>query len=273
MGLILINDSNYREHIGRQKYLPGAMPRVSQYGDCHIVRGGEKIIVARPVGETRKPYPRSEWPDRIRAKDAEGSWLENIVRGVVPCRYQNGYGYCHAYSATTSVMDARAKANHPFKLLSPFSVGGPITGWRNRGMDIEVDLKRLVEFGACEESYLPSEMSLDYRRWKDGWEQNALLYRVVEWDDLEEPGGVFDWCMTYALDSNPYFGAFSWWEHAIAGGYRAIDLGRGKFAIKWRNSHGKGYGDDGFFDMQEGKGTPDWGVFAPRSIWMAETAA
>src|SRR3970282_601381 len=53
-------------------------------------------IVCAPAADCLL-VPRSEWLNRIRQKDAEQSWLEDIVRGVMPSSDQNGLGYCHAY--------------------------------------------------------------------------------------------------------------------------------------------------------------------------------
>jgi hypothetical protein len=54
-----------------------------------------------------------------------------------------------------------------------------------------------------------------------------------------------------------------WWGHAVCGGFRARINGRTP-EIKWINSWGLSYGDQGYFWMAEGKGTPD-ALFIPRA--------
>ena len=264
----LINDSNYKEFtsdtgvvdFNGPRYL-SLMKRRTTYGDKIACRGRPSIIVARPMREDEL-IPRSEWPDRIRKKDLEKSWLEDLTRGRVPCGDQGPTNYCHAFGTVQAMMDQRCVQNHPFVRLSSMSIGGPITGWRNKGAYPEDDLDQAVEFGACPYSFQDSEYSMSPSRWGDGWEATRQDYQIDEFLDGLLPGGkAFDAAVTMAMKNIPSAPGFQWWSHLTSGGYRVIDLGRNRFSIRNRNNWGADYGDDGYYDLQEGKGTPDITLF------------
>jgi hypothetical protein len=259
MTYLLINDSNYRDHAGDGKVIDfggprylAAMPRKTAFGQC---------AVAAMIDENDL-IPRSEWPDRIRRKDRDRTWVKDICSRI-PCMDQDGLNYCHAYGPTMAVMCHRLIQNQPHVMLSAESVGGPVTGWRNNGAYPEDDLQQYVQYGACPASMMDKPHSRNPGRWDPAWETERLKYRVVEWlDGLLPQGKAFDAAMTMALQNLPGAAGFTWWGHEVAYCLHAQDLGRGKFSIGGRNSWGKDYGDDGFFYLQEGKGTPDIHLFA-----------
>ncbi len=215
--------------------------------------------------------PRDQWDDIIAQKDEEKSWLEDLVRyHEIPCSDQKSTNYCHAFSTVDAMVAARAKAGHPYARLSAMSIGGPITGWRNKGAWPEDDLMRAVEYGACPYSYQDSEFSFRPKSWTPGWEKAAEDYQVDEWLDGLIPGKSFDALVTFALRSIPACVGYKWWSHAISAAYRVKKLDNGKYAVLNRNNWGMDYGDVGFLWMEEGtrrsQGTPDITVFGLTSI-------
>lgn len=268
MSYLLIDDSNYRDHtgdgltvdFGGERLLGGCFPRRTAFGGCEV---------AAPMSEADL-IPRSEWPDRIRQKDADKSWVRDICSRI-PCMDQDGLNYCHAYGPTMAVMCHRLIQNQPHVMLSAESIGGPVTNWRNLGAWPEDDLQQFVEYGACPASMMDKPHSRTPSKWDSAWEAERLKYRVVEWlDGLLNGGKSFDAAMTMALTNMPGAAGFIWWGHEVAYCLHAQDLGRGKYAICGRNSWGADYGDDGFFYLQEGKGTPDIHLFSVRHVLASE---
>jgi len=230
---------------------------------------GNIVWSAKPFEDVMPLIPRDEWRDRIKEKDANGSWLKNAV-GEIPVKDQDGLGYCHAYGTVSVLEILDMIATGRYFDLSGESVGGIVTGWQNRGADPMQDLAVAIKYGACESSYMDRPNSISPSRWKTGWQQNALQHRMAEYWDLRVPGKTFDAVMTCYLYSYPIGLGYGWWSHFIHGGFRArYNETKRCFDIEERNSWGKNYGDNGYFWLPEGtgrgQGTPDW-AFAGRAL-------
>jgi hypothetical protein len=110
---------------------------------------------------------------------------------------QNGLNYCWFWSLTGCVMDKRAEEGKETKILSPVS-GGWTVNWHNAGNYLEDGVKAAATRGICEMSFTPDPHSLRYRSYKEGWEDNALLYRIGQtWDTPS--GGKFDTRLQYCI--------------------------------------------------------------------------
>ena len=256
MPRILIDDNNWQQHAPINGRFEFNGPRIMNAVPPRLAAGSDEMIPGWS-DEDFTLIPRAEWDDRIAQKDKEQSWLEDIVRGTIPCTDQNGLGYCHAYGTIAIAECQRLIQNHPFVPLSAESVGGPITGWRNRGADPTDDIKQMAQYGACPKSFMDREHSLSPGKWKEGWQADALKYRVHEWRDMRTTRKMFDAAATMALLGIPGGLGYMWWSHYISGPYRLLKSGN-KYALRNRNNWGADYGDDGFLDMVEGRGTPDW---------------
>lgn len=251
---LIINDGNYLQHHTFEDRSRGLIPRQE---------GQELVYGERP---TFPLIPREEWPDLISTMERDKSRLSDVCREHnIPCFDQNGTNYCHANSPALAIMILRAAQGQPYVHLSPGSIGGPVTGFRNAGAWIGDDLDHIVEHGCASVDYVPAnQVSRD--GWAPGAEENSLQHRVNEWWDL--PRRSFDHMMTLLFLRVPVCTGHNWWRHAVT----ALDpvmIRPGKFGARFRNSWGPGYGDDGFFVMEEGKGTPDE-HYAPRSIVAAD---
>ena len=165
-----IGDGNEVEHDGHTRYLTykGKAP---SHGLC-----------LRPVSADFPIIPKAQWVERIKAKKGGLKELGDFYG--IKVKNQDGRKLCWAYGSTSVLEYTRAKQGQPYLELAPESVSGPTNNWSNQGGWGETALEQLQKGGACAETYLDSQWSLSPKRWKTGWEQNALNNRVVEWYEV-----------------------------------------------------------------------------------------
>ena len=205
--------------------------------------------------------PRSEWKDRIIA--GQGNFLSDLVKQAgMPVKDQDGLGYCWVYGSTTCVQVARIKAGLPHVELSPESVGGPCTGWRNQGGYASEAFQQLETYGACESSFMNAPNSLNWRGWQAGWQANALKHRVQRWYDIGNEFPIYDEVISLLLKGMPVAAGLDWWGHLIIF-MDAIILPDNTVGVLARNSWGtswpgiQGLTSDGWFCLDEDSATPD----------------
>ena len=224
----------------------------------HIFQGG------KPLGRT---IPRSVWHDRIQA--GQGTFLSDLLKHEkIPAKDQNGLGYCWVYGSTRAVEVQRAIAGLPFRDLSPESVGGPCTGWRNRGGYASEALDQLQSAGACESSFMDAPHSLHPHRWKTGWQENAKLHEALQWYDI---GQSFDEVITCLLERIPVAAGLDWWGHLVCF-LDPVILPDGSVGVLFQNSWGVDWptvGANGFATLTESKATPD-GAAAPILVTVSD---
>ena len=263
---LVINDSNYKQFTDPSGVIEfGGHPRMLAAKKRSTPFG--QLPQARPIRPDQLA-PRSEWDDRIKAKDKEKSWLEDILKDVLKTKDQNGLGYCHAYAMVSAMEAARVVQGHRYVELSAESIGGPITGWRNQGAMPEDDLDQAVKYGACPQAMMDKRWSLHPNRWDPKWKTERLNYRVVdgEYWDLEMPSKAFEAVVTAAFANVPYNAGYGWWSHAVMGGLRVRKNSRGFYEIRHWNSWGNDYGENGLFWIQEGKANPDLDCLGVRQM-------
>lgn len=266
MSELLITDQNWREHVGRFR-ADGV--RVFPFGGHDRILNalpplyspGEIPGIPGPSDDEFKVIPRDEWDERIAEHDAKKTWLHDRVAGILKTKDQNGLGYCHSYGTVTAGLIVRIIQGHEYVDLSAESVGGPVTNWRNRGADPTDDFKQFAKYGACPQSMMDRPHSLDPSKWQDGWEKEALKYRLEEWRDMRTLGedALFDVIMSMALKPVPGAPGYIWWSHFVNGPTKARKNPNGRYAYEDLNSWGVDYGDGGYFWIEEGrKAIPDW---------------
>ena len=133
----------------------------------------------------------------------------------------------------------------------------PLTGGRNRGGYPEEALHQMRNYGACDQTYWPHN-DRDERSAKIGWEADALNHRLIRWCDVED----FEIQMTLALLRVPVPIGLRWWGHLVCQ-LDPIHFGGKDFGVGCDNSWGDDYGDNGYFELTERRGTADLGAFAP----------
>jgi hypothetical protein len=221
----IITDANWRDEL-RPEYQ--TRPRQGQMGD---------LPFAAVYADAVPLIPEVEWPERVADMTAKKLWPEDAYQRFNPrLKYQDGLGYCWTYSLAQNLEVVRAINNLPYVELGPESLGGDV-GWRNRGNYLDSALRYCAEHGMASREFIPDH-EINPRNFKDGWEQDAQLYKPVEWWD----GGAKDmWheAVTMLLSGScvPWIG-LNWWSHAIT--YTRLEYVRGELCAYTPNSHGAG---------------------------------
>lgn len=286
---LIISDANAHEFCAGGSRAGGLGYRGWQRpGAEHRFRGGRPIV---------RTIPRSEWKDRIRA--GQGSFLSDLLKQQgIRAKDQNGLGYCWVYGSTRTVEVRRATMGLPFHDLSPESVGGPCTGWRNEGGYASEAFQQPQDAGACESAYMDCPHSLRVKRWKPGWQQNARLHEAVQWYEIggseawsrEHGAGSlqscslpstprsplpapssFDDVITCLLNRIPVAAGLDWWGHLVCF-LDPVILPDGSVGVLFQNSWGVDWpaaGANGLACLTEDRGTPD-GAAAPVIVTASE---
>jgi hypothetical protein len=250
----------------------------------HAFRGG------RPIAST---IPRDQWPALIKA--GQGSFLSDLIKQQnIDAKDQNGLSLCWCYGSTRAVEVRRATMGLPFRDLSPESVAGPCTGWRNEGGYASEAFDQLQSAGACETSYMDAPHSLRANRWKAGWQENANLHEAVEWYEIPAgsrehgaesseqnasclapssmlPAPSFDQVITCLLNRIPVAAGLGWWGHLVCF-LDPVLLPDGSVGVLFQNSWGRDWptpGANGLAVLTERKATPD-GAAAPVIVTASE---
>ena len=96
-------------------------------------------------------------------------------------------------------------------------MGGPPSRWRNEGGYAVQAFQQLQSYGACQSSFLDRQWSLNPRRWKPGWQDDALQHELPDWYDLEstDANPIFDEVITCLLSRVPVAAGIAWWGHLV----------------------------------------------------------
>lgn len=129
---------------------------------------------------------------------------------------QNGLNLCWAWSAVAALMDLLAREGKPVPLLSPVTLGW-LVNWNNRGNYLESAIKGLMQRGVAEMKYTPNQHSLRYRDYEEGWESNAMQYRLGEvWDaDNGSTAKMIQHSISILKTGTPMPIAYNWEGHAL----------------------------------------------------------
>lgn len=239
MSQFIIDDSNHFDHCDPNDKRCGALPRKILYG-------------AAPFApkSTRPTIPMEEWPDRIADMERAKAFAKHLhADSPIGVLNQENVGYCHAFAAVENVMLKRWSQGEPYVELSPSSVGGPITGYRNQGAVITDDLEQIVNVGVATTDYVPT-LTTNRADFKPGWEKNAALYKAILYAELAprnflEHGSAL-------LSGDAVDVALNYWGHAVLD-VRLIDLYRNlaatnpyRYGVEFLNSWSESWGDGGF---------------------------
>jgi hypothetical protein len=227
----------------------GALPRQTTYGAAPgLVPFGEaypdKLI---QPGDYKAAIEHCEIEQIFPIYHEHATWAPPGFRWN-----QNGLNYCWSWGGTAALMDLRAREGKPTVQLSPVSMGY-LVNWRNAGNYLESMIGGLKEHGVCEASFTPDLHSIRPKSFKDGWEANALKYRLGEvWDC--DPRNMLQHALSVLATGTPLYIAYNWWGHALECVGIRWDT-REKDNVVWiiRNSHD----EDDVIELTGNKGVPD----------------
>ncbi len=175
-----------------------------------------------------KPFPESEWRERLNALRAGGALLGQIRRRgnpgtgkPIPSRDQNGRGYCWQHSGVSAMLLCRARDGQPYADLSAYGPSCREKNFRDEGGWGAQGVQNLIEWGCPTSKTWPQQgTSRSYDNAESRAE--ALLYRVDEgWIDLQaaEYDRNLAWSqyVTCWLCGDPTIDDHNWWSHSICG--------------------------------------------------------
>jgi len=258
--MLIIDEDNWRDQIGENGEVIDATGERRKLA-CFprkVPVGGVKCasLPSFPL------IPRNEWASRIRDQKQARADLRSLLKdNNIPSYDQAQTSYCHANSAVLAGVCCRLRQGESPAILSPGSVGGPVTGYRNEGAYIEDDLQWMADHGAATIDFVPANQ-ISRSGWKPGAEENAKLHRFVKWIDMgQKDSQMFDRCATRLLLGDSVAVAYDWWQHSVLL-TALVEISAGRFGFEFRNSWSASYGDDGYATLAEGRGTPN-AAYAP----------
>ena len=164
-----------------------------------------------------------------------------------------GVHNCWAYGLGMTVEASQLAQNLPYARLAPATLGHAV-GWRNRGNYLSSAIKAARERGFATSEYAPDGV-YNTSTFKDGWIENALNYRPLEFTDVDNSGKKYmaQQCASLLCYGESLYTAYNWWGHALSMMGVEWDETQ-KYNLKWIawNSH-----NDGPITMTGSRGVPD----------------
>ena len=245
--LHVISDQNFKQYLK-----PGG------YGFDKNLKPKSGLITKK-FAEAMTDIPRSQWAQLVQ--QGKGTFLSDMLKAyAVPVKNQDGLGYCWVYASVGATECGRCMQGQPYVELSPESVGGPLTGWRNEGGNGLDAMNQLMKVGACSASFMNAPNSLSVRRWQSGWQDDCAKHKVaLSIASID----TFDDVFTAVLMRCPVSIGLDWWGHQVLVTDPYI-FSDGSFGVVFRNSWGNDWpnaGAGGWSTLTEAKAQPD-GSFA-----------
>lgn len=204
--------------------------------------------------------PRSEWSDRIKEQERTRSRTSDILLADgIPAMDQGPNGYCWGHSTAGCSMAIRAINGSPYIPLSAYMVCAILKNGRNEGGWCGLSAKFMREVGICSQEKWPQgqrNLRLDTPEAR----ADAALYKTTEdWVDLGrnvyDQNLPMDIIATCLLTNTPVAGDFDWWAHSVML-CDLVEVEPGSFGIRFRNSWGNNWGQQGFGVLQGNRAHP-----------------
>ncbi len=248
--MLIIGEDNWQQHTVEHRAMGrGLVPRdwsKRPYGDSALAGTFEAVAIPR--------VKRPDWSARIRHMTETKTRLSDImIAAAVPVLNQSYLGYCHGFGPAGAEMGLRAFMGAPTIKLSGSSIAAPTVGFQNRGAWIMDDLRQLAAHGVNTVEEYP-ELSMNPRDYNEASQRQAATRRLSQWYEGDRRN--FEHTMSCLMNHIPVVVGLNWWGHCVYY-VDAVEVRPGVFGVLARNSWGPGYGDDGWFILEEGRATPD----------------
>ncbi|TXH44896.1 MAG: hypothetical protein E6Q97_32080 [Desulfurellales bacterium] len=210
---------------------------------------------AAPFSEEDE-IPEEQWPDLISDMVRTKSRLSDILADAMPPVkpfHQGQTSTCWAQAAVYAVQCANALQGKPTVLLSPASVAGPITGYRDQGGWPTRALEYIVDEGVAEQSlWAPNAVTKNNSN-AAGVKESRVKNKVTEWRDLKPRR--YQQTITNLIRRRPVIAAYNKISHAVL----LVDPVIGKNGSIDVFSHNSGYMRDsnGHTTFARSFGPPD----------------
>ncbi len=249
------------------KAVSGKQPDGTKYGrGLNLKLKGGFCYAANAISLPSEMYiPKVEWKDWIADMEEKKTRTSDLInQAALPCKNQASTNYCWINAPCHCIEINRVIQNQPMVILSPASVGGPMTqfrnvgGWGGPGLAY-AGLHGFVPVEQWPANAIQSSYNTQENR------QIALNYRQTEWYELGERD--MDQLISCLLRRIPVAVGYNWWSHEVT----AVDAVwvNGKIGIRIRNSWSMDWptqGAGGYSILQDNKMIPDDAVGPTASI-------
>lgn len=226
----------------------------SQYGKGFIPRDFQSHPLGQIVGAPRFSMPlipRSEWQRIIDLKNADESWIFDVLkRRGVKRKQQSSFPWCHAAGAVGGAEAVIVMSGQPKVELSIASVAGPTVNWQKRGAWIFDDLAVLESKGAAETSVFP-DLTTDSSLYTPAVQANAAKHRCRA---MDLDASIWDELMTCVLSNIVTVIGVPDWSHCTMGPVKANSVDEFLCANNWGDdwNGGQEHAVNGFYPIRRG---------------------
>lgn len=166
----------------------------------------------------------------------------------VPCKNQNGHGYCWNYGVVSAFEGAWLAAGREYVELDAHSGAAAVKRGRDQGGWGSDGLEYAEKHGIVPRSHWPKH-SRDYKLWNNPEiAAEAAKYKPLEWVNIQ-PGDM-EALASLEVTGNPCGMGLMWWGHLIVFASLKFDSRFGRLHLT-RNSHGPNFGNDGWCFMTD----------------------
>ena len=192
---------------------------------------------------------------------ASGSFIGQRWKSDPKADFQNGLGFCWAYSLSQAAMSVRATMSQTFVQLAPESLA-ELTGYQNKGYYLDRALEYASANGIASRATVP-QFKITKAQWDPKYTDDRQNYMPLEWYDL---GGKDVWAetVTALLQGWGCYVGYAWWSHAVF--LDMLRVNNGKIEVHTPNSHGPG--NDAW--LSGSKAIPSLGSFVLRGMTLAQ---
>ncbi len=245
----IITDKNWRNETKES----GILKRVIKFGSPEAIEHG--MIPYGTHTDLDVLIPWDEMKERINlANERKQMPIHHLRKAGAVARSQGRTNYCWSYGLGMTIEAIRIMEAQPYKRLGPASLGWAVR-WRNAGNYLSSAMKAAIERGMASSDFVP-DGTTDPDDFKDGWIDDALNYKPIEFTDCDRGLGekaMAQHCVSLLVAGIPIYDAFDWWGHALSRMGVVWDESC-LYNLRWIdwNSHG-----DGEIEMEGRRGIPD----------------